>query len=114
GGGAGRGCEEEGLGGVVHEAHGEAGPPLHPAGVRPHGPIGRTPEIDPLEYLIDAPPQLPAGDAVELALQHEVLAPGRLFGRTRPLADDADRAPNPLRLCQDVDSGDTRLAVVGP
>ena len=69
---------EEEHAGAVDEAHGQVETALHAARVRLRGPVGGVDEAEALERIADAPAQVGAGDRVELALEREVLAPGRL------------------------------------
>jgi hypothetical protein len=97
----------------VDEAHGQVEATLHAAGVRLGGPVGGAGEGEALERSADALAQIGAGDRVELALEGEVLAPGRLGVEPVALGDDADRVAHAYRLGEDVDPSHARAAAVG-
>ena len=92
---AGGGLVEEQHLRAVDQAHRHVEPPLHAAGVGLDLPRGRVGEPEALQRLGHAAPQLGARDAVELALEHEVLAAGGLAVGAVLLADDPDRVPHP-------------------
>ena len=83
-------------------------PPLHAAGVGLDLAVGGVGEPEALEHLGRA--RLHVGDPVQLALEHEVLAPGGLGIGAVLLADDADRAAHGHGLRQDVVPGHPRGA----
>jgi hypothetical protein len=82
----------------VHERHRDVEPAGHAARVRAHEPVGRLVEPDLREQLVDARGQVAAAQAVDLALQAHVLAPGGVAVAARLLANAADRAPHGARL----------------
>src|SRR5262249_62257166 len=94
------------------EPGGDAEPPFHPAGVPARDPVGSVDEADELEQLADALAQRRAGHAVDAALQEQVLAAGRLPVDAGVLSDVSDRAPDALRVADDVLAGDERAARV--
>src|SRR5919204_234648 len=67
--------------------------------------IGCTGEAEALEMVGHPSLQLAAGEAVELALEDEVLAAGRLAVGAVLLADDADRVAHADGLGEHVDAG---------
>ena len=76
---------------AVHQAHRDVEAALHPAGVRLDQPVGGLGERETLERRVHPPLQLGTGQPVELALEDEVLAAGRLgskpcFWPTTPIA----------------------------
>src|SRR6266540_3384208 len=71
-------------------------------------------EAEAVQQLGGAPLELAPAHAVELALEGEVLAAGRLRVDPGLLGHAADRLADPLGLAQDVEPGDPRLAAVGP
>ena len=87
---AGRGLVEEQHAGLVHQPHGDVQPPLHPTGVGAHNAVGGVGDPEPLEQLAGAPAQRRAVEAVQRALQLEILAAGRLRVAAVLLADDPD------------------------
>ena len=99
----GRLVEEQDLG-AVDEAHRQVEPALHAARVGLGLAVGGVGEAEALERLADAPAQVAAGDGVELALQDEVLAPGRLGIEPVLLGDDADGAADAHGLGEHVDA----------
>ena len=61
---------------AVDERQREVEPSLHPAGVAAYLAVGRLGEPDALEELVGTGPPIGAREAVEGALEAEVLAPG--------------------------------------
>src|SRR5207245_142999 len=66
-----------------------------------------------LEQLADARTELRARHAVDAALEHQVLPPGRLPVDAGVLRDVADRAADAVRVTNDILTGDERVARVG-
>jgi hypothetical protein len=97
----------------VQETHRDIEPPLHPPGVGLHEPVGRVCQAKALERCGHPLLEVAAGDPVELALEHQVLASRRLRVGTVSLADDADRVAHRSRVCQHVDARHPRGAAVG-
>ena len=90
---------------AVDQAQRDVEATLHAAGVRLDLALGGVGEPEALELLVGAPAQLHARDAVELALEHEVLAARGLHVAAVLLADDADRAPDLQRRAEHVVPG---------
>ena len=95
------------------QAHRDVEPPLHAAGVGLDQPVGRVGEAEALERLGRPLAQRGAGDPVELALDDEVLAAGRVHVDAVLLADDADRVADAHGLGEHVVAGDAGAARVG-
>ena len=95
------------------QPHGDVEPPLHAAGVGLDPPVARVGEAEALERLGDPLAQRGAGDPVELALDDEVLAAGRVAVDAVLLADDADRVADAHGLREHVVAGDAGAAGVG-
>jgi len=98
---------------AVDEPHGQVEAALHPARVRLGLAVGGSGEAEALEGVSDAPAQVAAGDRVELALEDEVLAPGRLGVDPVLLRDDADGVAHAYGLGEHVDPRHARAAAVG-
>ena len=98
---------------AVEQAHGDVEPALHAAGVGLHLARGGVGEPEALERLGHPALQLGAGDPVELALDHEVLAAGGVGVDAVLLAHDADRMADAHRLGEDVETGHAGAARVG-
>src|SRR5260221_332038 len=71
-------------------------------------------EVTALKQTGNAPPQLGAGQAVELALQRQVLGHRGLKVYRRLLRHEADHAAHALRLAHDVAAGDAGAPCGGP
>ena len=97
----------------VDEADRNVEPPLHPTGVAARDAVGGLAQADELEQFVDAGAQGRAGHAVDPALEHEVLAPGRLPVHAGLLCDVPDRAAHAVRVANDVFAGDDRASGVG-
>ena len=97
----------------MHEADRDVEPPLHAARVAARDAVGGVAKPDELEQLVDPRAERRARHAVDAALQHEVLAPGRLPVDARVLRDVADRAADTVRMPHDVFARDERAARVG-
>ena len=98
---------------VVDERHRDVEAALHPAAVSPGDAVGGVGEPEPLEQLLGALlDRLPA-HPVDLTLEAQVLAAGRLDVDRRALRDDADRPAHRVRIRDDVEAADERLACVG-
>jgi hypothetical protein len=110
---AGRRLVEEEHPWPVDQAQGDVEPPLHAARIGAGQTAGGLREPEPLEQLVDAPPELGARKAVNLALEDEILATRCLRIEARALADDADDPSHPRGVAQDVDPGHPSLARVG-
>ncbi len=95
---------------AVEQAHRDVEPALHAARVGLDLAVGGVGEAEALERLGRAALQLGAGDAVELALEHEVLAPGGLAVGAVLLRDDADRVADAHGLGEHVEPGHARAA----
>jgi hypothetical protein len=111
---AGRRLVEEEHVGAVHQPHGDVEPPLHASGVGPGEPAGDVRQPESLQQVVDARAQRAAAQAVDLALELEVLAPGALPVGAGALGDDADPPAHLLGLAEHVDAGHPGLAGVGP
>src|SRR5262249_54855664 len=74
----------------------------------------RLPEPELLEQLVDAAAEVGAVQPLDAALQHQVLAAGRVDVDARLLRHVTDRAPDGIRVAGDVVAGDARCAAVGP
>jgi len=98
----------------VHQAHRDVEPPLHPARVGADKPVRRLREPEPREQLVGAGAHVSARQAVQVALQQQVLASGRVRVDPGPLSDDTDRATDALRVAEDVVARDDRAPCVGP
>ena len=74
--------------------------------------FGRRPRVSPTSSSSSSTRERSGAPAmpVDAALQHEVLAPGRLPVDARVLRDVADRAPHAVRVAHDVFAGDDRAA----
>ena len=78
-------------------------PALHAAGVRADQAIGGVGEPELVEQRVDALPRAPtAREPEHLALQAQVLAPGRLDVGAAALRDDADRLADLDRVAEHV------------
>jgi hypothetical protein len=98
----------------VDEPEADVEPPLHPAGVRPHDSLGGVGEPELCEELVDAAAEFVAAHPLDVALEHEVLAAGRLTVDARLLRHVPDGAPDDGGLADDVVPGHLRVAGVGP
>ena len=94
----------------VHEREREVEPALHAARVAADLAVGGEREPDPLEQLLRPGPALGAWDAVERALQPEVLAAGEQVVECGLLERGADRRADLRPLLHDVEAGDARGA----
>ncbi len=90
----------------MDERLGDVEPPPHPARVLAHQAVAGVGEPELLEQLVDPPLELAPAHAEDLALQAQVLAPGRLLVEAAGLGDDADRLAHAGRFAQDVEAGD--------
>ena len=111
---AGGGLVQEQRPGAVDQPHGHVQLALHATRVGAGLAVGRLGEAEAVQQLVAAPLELAPAHAVELALEGEVLAAGRLRVDPGLLGHAADRLADPLGLAQDVEPGDPRLAAVGP
>jgi hypothetical protein len=108
-----RGLVEEEHLRAVEQTHGHIQAALHATGVGLRLAVCGVGQPQALERVGHPFAKLSASDSVELALQDEVLATGRLGIGPVLLADDADRPACPDRIGEDVDAGDPRAAAVG-
>ena len=92
----GRLVEEEDVG-AVDQRQGEIEPPLHPARVAAHPPVGRLGEADALDQVVAARAALVLRDAMERRLQPHVLAGGQVRVQRR-LLQGGRRSPREPRL----------------
>jgi hypothetical protein len=88
--------------GLVDQAHGDVELALHTARVRAHQTTRCVGEPEPLQQLLCPPANLPRRQAVQVALEDEVLATRRVRVDARLLADDPDRPADTLPLTHDV------------
>ena len=70
---------------LVHERRGEVEPPAHAAGVRADEAVARVREVEPLEQLVGARPDLVVGDVGEPADEPQVLRRGEVLVDRRVL-----------------------------
>ena len=98
---------------AVEQSHGDVQAALHAAGVGLRLAVGGIGEAEALERLCDPAAELGAGDPVELALQDEVLATGRLRIGSVLLPDDADRAAYRHRVGEHVYAATRALPLSG-
>ena len=94
----------------VDERESEVEAPLHPAGVRLHLAIGRAREPDADEQLFASLVAFPLRQAVEAALEPQMLAAREVRVERRLLQRRADRPAHPRTLMQDVVPGHPRGA----
>ena len=73
----------------------EAEPHRHPRRVRPHGPVDRVLELRERDDLVEPLPDVGAAEALDRAVQEDVLAPGEV--EVEPGAELEQRADPPLR-----------------
>src|SRR5260221_7507839 len=99
---------------LVDEAHRHVELALHAAGEGTRDALARVREVKALKQTGNAPPQLGAGQAVELALQRQVLGHRGLKVYRRLLRHEADHAAHALRLAHDVAAGDAGAPCGGP
>jgi len=99
---------------LVDEAHRHIELALHAAGEGARDALVGVREVEALEQAGNAPPQLGAGQAVELALQRQVLGCCGLQIDRRLLCDDADRTAHAPRLTHDIAPYNAGAASGGP
>ena len=110
---AGRRLVEEQDLGSMDEAARHVELALHPARPGPDDPIGGLGQAEPREQLVDAMSELGPAHPVEVALEEEVLAPGRVRIDGAVLADHPDEPAHAVRLAGHVDAQHVIAARVG-
>ena len=85
---------------------------LHAAGIRLGRPVGGGRQPEALQRLAHPPLQVAPGDPVELALEDEVLPPGRLRIDAALLSHHPDEMARPRRVGDHVDAADASAAAV--
>jgi hypothetical protein len=98
----------------VHQPHRDVELALHAAGPGPDQPVGRVGQPEPVQQLGGAGPQRAAAQAVEVALQQQVLPAGGLGVDGVLLEHAADRPPDRVRVPVHVVAGDDRGAAGRP
>jgi len=96
-----------------HQAGGEVEPAAHAARVGLHHAPGGVGEVEALEQLGRPHPRLLAGQARQLADQHQVLGAGEQLVERGVLPGHADHPADGRRLAGDVEPGDPAGAGVG-
>jgi len=86
----------------VHEPQRHVESALHPARIPSDDAVGRVRDPDQVEQLSDPGAQLAPAHPLDVALQHQVLAPGRVAVDAGALGDVADRAAHRVGVADDV------------
>jgi hypothetical protein len=97
----------------VDERHGDVQAPLHAARVGATDAVGGLAQAEALEQCVDPLLQRAAAQAIDLALQAQVLAPGGLTVYPGLLRDHADQAAHGVGVAHHVVAGDRGRARVG-
>src|SRR5262249_7476386 len=94
------------------EAERDVQPAAHPARVAADDAVGGALDLDQAQELVDAAAEIAAAEALHPALEQQVLAGGGADVDPGVLRDVADRAPDAVRVPDDVLAGDERAALV--
>ena len=98
---------------VMHQRARNFEPALHAGGKRADQPLAPLRELDQRQHVGDARPPRCGRDAVDEAVEVEVLIQGETVVEARLLKDDAEVAPPIERIFDHVDAADARGAAVG-